>query len=128
MSMLHYTYHNGLSSANADANKGNNNQGFAIAKGSNPTISHDYTINSITPNGTTVSVDITNNTGKAGTLMVASYNGKDILLAVNAMNVTKTGVETIGLNTSGAKYVKAFIWDGISSMRPISLSKRENIN
>ena len=116
-----------------DVNEGNNYQGFTIEKGSNspevtpstpPETDWDYTINGINIENELVTVNITRNADSVGKLIAAAYadNGKLIGIAYKDIALTSNQTEDIvfDLNTEGASYVSAFMWDNITSMKPIS--------
>ncbi|HIW57912.1 MAG TPA: leucine-rich repeat protein [Firmicutes bacterium] len=129
-----------VTTSSEDANEGNNYQGFTIAKGSNspeatpPTPTEtdwDYTINDIIVENNIVNVNLTKNSETDGKLIVASYTDSGILIGFASKDIalnnnTESQVE-VDLNTNGAAYVTAFVWDDITSMNPISEKKRQDL-
>ena len=88
-----------------------------------PQIDSNYVINNITESNGALNVNITKETGSDAQLIVAAYSDEtlvnvvmnDILLADGS-----TDNVSVNLNTEGATYVVAFIWDSLANMLPVS--------
>lgn len=122
-----------VTTSSEDVTEGNNYQGFTIEKGSNspevtpstpPETDWDYTINSINIENELATVNITRNADSGGKLIVAAYADNGKLIGITYKDIALTGNQTedivFDLNTEGASYVSAFMWDNITSMNPIS--------
>jgi len=87
----------------------------------------DYTINNIIVENEKITIDITNNSKAAGTLIVAAYSEKDKLIDTVIKNVSETGSVDVTLNTVGAKYISSFVLDNITNLKPLSKKKTTDI-
>lgn len=89
-----------------------------------------YTIDDISVKGETVTVTVSGNTGEDVILIAAVYDNDKVLKAVDFKKVTLTDISEpfdLTLDTTGAKYVSAYVWNGISDLKPLSVKYTENI-
>lgn len=90
-----------------------------------------YKINDITIGLDSASVSITNYNGTGAKLILATYDECDTLLECKTQSVTidKGNTENVEivLDTNNATYIKAFLWNDIDNMKPMSDSFKKNI-
>ncbi len=81
---------------------------------------YKYTINNILISDGSVSVEIIKSTDIKAKLIAASYTADGQLVGVNFVDVDDSGTVKVNLNTEGAAYVSAFIWNDLSDVAPAS--------
>ena len=91
----------------------------------------DYTINDIIIENGKVNVNVTKNTATNGKLIAASYANNGAIVGVKVKDLILTSNTTDNIDTEldveGAAYVSVFIWDDITSMKPISAQKSKTL-
>ncbi len=65
------------------------------------------------------------NAGK--TAIIAAFNANDELVACPQVTVDENGYAVFNYALSGAKYIKAFIWDSMETLQPLSESFTETV-
>ncbi|MCD8048422.1 MAG: hypothetical protein LUG52_02260, partial [Clostridia bacterium] len=75
-------------------------------------------INGVTINSDSVDVDITNTLGASGVVIVAVYDADGALMDLETEDLAD-GTVRVSVDTTGAKTVSAYIWDGASTMIPL---------
>lgn len=87
----------------------------------------EYAINGIEITETGVKVSVTN--ADKALLIVASYSadGKLIAVSFEKIEASDAQVKDMKLNTEGASFVKAFIWDSMSNPKPLCEPKSEQL-
>ena len=92
--------------------------------------SEDYTIDSISVKGETATVTVSGITGEEVFLIVAAYDTGNVLKAVDFKKIKLTAVSEsfdFTLETKGAKYVSAYVWNSMSGINPLSVDYTENL-
>ena len=86
-----------------------------------------YAVNGIEKTETGVKVSVTN--ADKALLIVASYSadGKLIAVSFEKIEASDAQVKDMKLNTEGASFVKAFIWDSMSNPKPLCEPKSEQL-
>jgi hypothetical protein len=107
------------------------NQTGSVEPTPTPPSSWDYTINKITAENGNVSIDLTKNSGSGGKLIAASYTSDGTLVGVTFKDIALVDNELhtidLELNTDDAAYITAFMWDNITSMKPISEKENKDL-
>lgn len=90
----------------------------------------DYAVTDISSDGGTVSVSVTGKAGKA-TIIAAAYKADGTLVSAAVQEKELTGAkETVefNLNTDGAAYVRAYMWNSLSDMKPLCAAFQKQLN
>lgn len=88
-------------------------------------IDWDYTINSVTIDDEGVSVRFSSKSNAKGKLTIALYTENGTLVGTKCIDINPIVSNEIYIqtNTDHVAYVKAFIWEDMANMKPISVKK-----
>ncbi len=84
-----------------------------------PTVNNKFIINKLELTDGAVIANITAADGENAVLIAAAYTEDGFLADIAFANIDAGGTFALELNTDGAAQISAFIWDGLSSARPL---------
>ena len=84
-----------------------------------PTVNNKFIINKLELTDGALIADITAADGKSAVLIAAAYTEDGFLADIAFADIDADGTFALDLNTDGAAQISAFIWDSLSSARPL---------
>ncbi len=80
---------------------------------------NDYAISNVRVTERTVSVDVAKRSGDSVKLIAAAYSADERLIDAAFEDIAAEGTFELMLNTDGAAYVSAYLWDDLSDINPV---------